>query len=438
MFLFPIYGHGSVVFSEIMYDLEGSDTNEWVEVQNTSTEDIDISGWKLFENNVNHTLKIFNGDIVLKAGEYAIIANDANAFLNAYPNVSFAVFDSVFSLSNTGEQLVLRNDLNVDKDTFSYTNGMGGNGDGNSLQKIGNSWGSGQPTPGLQNSWSQVAGTSTEETNNNSSNNENNSGNVSGVNKVQSKLLSIYTSPIREFDFLEPKFAVNAGPDRITAVGNSVEFKAETNEENLNEGRGASFSWSFGDGSMKYGSNVTYSYRTSGEYIVVVNAEKGQFESADQILVKVIDPKISLSQDGTGNIIVTNKSDDDINLYQWKISHLGKEFVFPKDTIILKGKSITLHSEVTQLSVVSSVPPLLFDPRGLLHLYTATKQFSGSVYSGNISSSVPDKSNQLKMETDSGSLNATLVVDVENKKEVLGEKRTFWNSLKDVFVRLID
>jgi hypothetical protein len=137
--------------SEIMYDLaEGSDSGrEWVEVYNESGTAVDLADWKLFENSTNHGLKAL-GASVLAPGAYAVIADNPDKFKNDHPSYAGLLFDSAFSLNNTGETLILRccgKELS-DVDTVVYSNEQGGAGDGASLSRSGSSWVSTDPTPG--------------------------------------------------------------------------------------------------------------------------------------------------------------------------------------------------------------------------------------------------------------------------------------------------
>jgi len=55
VFFFTNTAFAQVAITEIMYDLEGSDSGrEWVEIHNTSSAEIDLADWKLYENNTNH------------------------------------------------------------------------------------------------------------------------------------------------------------------------------------------------------------------------------------------------------------------------------------------------------------------------------------------------------------------------------------------------
>jgi len=68
LLIFPGGLYSQVVITEVMYDLEGSDSGrEWVEIVNLSSQTLDISLWKFFENGTNHGLALFQGEINLES-----------------------------------------------------------------------------------------------------------------------------------------------------------------------------------------------------------------------------------------------------------------------------------------------------------------------------------------------------------------------------------
>ncbi|MDP6527582.1 MAG: lamin tail domain-containing protein, partial [Candidatus Pacebacteria bacterium] len=95
--LLPGTAFSQVVIGEIMYDLEGSDTDrEWIEIFNESSSSVDLSGWRFFEGTSNHKLTLKQGGATLESGEYAVIVDDDVTFLIDWPNYSGALFDSSF------------------------------------------------------------------------------------------------------------------------------------------------------------------------------------------------------------------------------------------------------------------------------------------------------------------------------------------------------
>lgn len=151
-FFLPLHAFASVIITEIMYDAPGSDERrEWIEVHNPGDAPVLLSEWKLFEGGVNHKLVVYSGDLELKSGAYAVLASDAETFVEEYPDFTGVLFDTAFTsgLKNSeGETLTFRNATLSDVDSVQYDPALGAAGDGNSLQRIGDSWRSLAPTPG--------------------------------------------------------------------------------------------------------------------------------------------------------------------------------------------------------------------------------------------------------------------------------------------------
>lgn len=149
--ILPLSASAQVVISEIMYDVEGTDSDrEWIEVHNTGNESVDLTQWKFFESNSNHGLTAYQGGEMLTPGGYAVIVDAPAKFLLDWPSFSGQIFDSSFALNNTGETLVLRccgKDLS-DRDSVTYNATGGGTGDGLSLHRNGSSITAAQPSPG--------------------------------------------------------------------------------------------------------------------------------------------------------------------------------------------------------------------------------------------------------------------------------------------------
>jgi len=142
----------SLEISEIMYDLKsGSDDGrEWVEIYNNSDEISDFSTYKFFEADTNHKLSVVQGSIKIEPYGYALIVSDFAKFKIDWPNLLSNIFDSTFSLSNSGEYLAIKNSEQV-ADSYFYNSSLGGAGNGKSLQKINGTWTSATPTPGSEN-----------------------------------------------------------------------------------------------------------------------------------------------------------------------------------------------------------------------------------------------------------------------------------------------
>ena len=159
---FPCFGQ--VVINEIMYNPSGDDTkHEWIEIYNKGSTEVNITGWKFYEDDTNHKLNLTQGSWIISARGYAVIADDADQFLLDYSDYNGTLFDSSFSLHNTGETIAIKEGSSgpiVDSVTYNESNGWKEAKDGNSLQRINPSqnlsnnstnWIAFPPSPGKRN-----------------------------------------------------------------------------------------------------------------------------------------------------------------------------------------------------------------------------------------------------------------------------------------------
>lgn len=112
-----------VVFSELFYDTPGSDTvEEWIELYNNSPVAIDISGWKITDNNGDGSSYTIPADSIIQAGSYFTVAKDSTGFTNLYGYAADA-YGSIPSMNNDGDALILTNKNGLVKDAVGYEGG---------------------------------------------------------------------------------------------------------------------------------------------------------------------------------------------------------------------------------------------------------------------------------------------------------------------------
>lgn len=132
-----------LVISEIMYDLDGSDSNrEWVEVYNGGAESVEILGgsgdgtWR-FNDGANHIINLIQGEGSVAPSQYFIIASNAEVFLSEHPGFGGMVFDTVMSLSNSSSTIYLSFDGGQSAGILAcYEETWGAGGNGKTLEKI--------------------------------------------------------------------------------------------------------------------------------------------------------------------------------------------------------------------------------------------------------------------------------------------------------------
>ncbi len=191
----------ALIISEIMYDLSGSDSGrEWIEIYNDESIALNLTGWKFFEGGTSHLLSLISGSFILNPGDYAIISENDAQFLLDNPGFSgVALFDSSFSLSNSGETLAIKNNSLEIINSITYSSNDGANGDGNSLQICDGIWKGTSPTPGSANICQTQTPQMQNQTQTQTQNNQNN--NLSSAKPVIEVAYPKNASLNQEFNF---------------------------------------------------------------------------------------------------------------------------------------------------------------------------------------------------------------------------------------------
>lgn len=345
LFLLPNILFADVVITEIMYDLEGTDSGrEWIEVFNDSSSDINLESWYFFEANTNHSLTSVKGSSVLSPGGYAVIVSDPDKFLADHPGFSGSIFDSSFSLSNDSETVSIRNTNKDDVDIVSYSSSWGANGNGYSLQNDG-SWSEASPTPGEGFDGGGVVSTYNNEDQDDENESEDNSGGGSNQEPDNVSSLRIRTDP------------------QTLVVGIPIKFEADCK---TNKGALIRYGWNFGDGTTDEGREPEHIYDYPGTYVVKVYAKpRNQEKIYTQRNIRVLENPVSISdvtfgQDG--KITLLNQASSDIDISKWQIKVNGSVFVFPDLTYIAARGNLAITSNVLGFQFYEY--PVLMTPEG--------------------------------------------------------------------------
>lgn len=390
----------AMMITEIYYDPEGTDAgHEWIEIYNDSNESIDITGWKLFEANVNHGLTAYSGDTIINSGEYAIIADQPATVVNDFPEIA-TVFDSVFSLNNTGETIALKNQSLVVVDQIVYASTQGGSEDGNSLNMVNGSLVPRTPTPGRA-AAAEVAPSETEEeeaagTEDDTSDNTNTSSGTTtdaGSNIDENQTVTSAAASYNDGDAStkDPRYTVSLSVDTVISAHDPVAFEGivKRDEAILLKGR---FRWSLGDGTTFEKNKLVpfeYTYDTPGRYVVVLEYFRTYFDEKPlvrvQKTIRVISGDITITAvDTQGTITISNNEQSVIDLSGWRIVSAGTTFVFGDNTFILQGDTLAIPYRVHKLAVSPNSFVVLQKPDGVLvsrypkpyHATTTTQEIS--------------------------------------------------------------
>jgi beta-lactamase superfamily II metal-dependent hydrolase len=120
-------GDIKVVISEVFYDTPGTDSEEeWIELYNNSPVTVDISGWKIIDNNGSGSSYTIPQGSTMDAGTYFTIAANSTGFNNLYGYDADA-YGTIPGLNNDGDALVLRNKSAADMDAVGWEGGYNSN-----------------------------------------------------------------------------------------------------------------------------------------------------------------------------------------------------------------------------------------------------------------------------------------------------------------------
>ena len=366
LFFAPFILNAQIIITEVMYNPDGTDSGrEWVEIYNSGSESLDISDYKLLENNVNHKLSAHDpsdaGNLLIGAGEYAIIADNSTKFLADYTEKGLLI-DSAFSLKNTGEEVSIVNPTEEIIDSFSYLPELGADGTGNSLQLINlsgnstqNDWIPAEPTPFVSNKTEAVD--ETVDSGESTGSGSNSSSNSSSGSSTRSSSQSTHSSISDVFNY-KPKIdlKISSGRERYVTINTEIEFELIHNQESS---KGISTVWSMGDGTQVRGKKINHIYTSAGDYNVILNAKNKTEKTTSRTKVYVSEPLIELNYSIWGktvDVLLKNTSKKELNIGDFYVvlssSNRKKTFKIAPDTIIDPNQVLNLNSKITNFELI--------------------------------------------------------------------------------------
>jgi hypothetical protein len=363
-FAFAHSAYASFEITEIMYDVNGSDTNrEWIEVQNTGSSPDDLSKWHFYSDKTSHSLTPDTVSLV-PAGEYAVIAQNVAKFKIDWPNFSGILFDSSWTgFDNSGATIALKDPSLAIVSSVTYSSSMGAAGDGNSLQQINASWVAAVPTPGVA---YQPADTSTP------------SAPAPAVVATPPSPASSSGGgvgiPIKTKEASVPQISTDIVCKNLVVAGVAFPVDSVTlgySKEPLIQGY---LSWNFGDGMTKKQTThepFEYTYDYPGEYVMTLAYSQSYYTSkpnaTDRVIVKVIPAGIAVSSIGTLSdpyVEIENTSAYEIPLSGWILKSGERVFTVPPDTVILPHKKLKFSGRVTGFAFADLQKVSLLYPSG--------------------------------------------------------------------------
>lgn len=351
--------YASVLINEIAWmGTVVSANDEWIELYNTGTLPIDLSGWTLRADDGVPSITL-SGTIA--GNGYFLLERTSDESVPAIPA------DQIYagSLGNElGETLRLKNangdDVDVVVGGSNWENIGGDNTTKDTGQRVASGWATGAPTPRAENTATagEVAGASTVSSTDPAAGGETAVASGSGSSSGGSVVKSPYP---------RKNIVVEAGEDLRAFTASPVVFSGSSTglyNEPLSR---ATYRWNFGDGMIGVGPTVSHEYEFPGAYVVTLEVFLAEYHDSDRLTVSVTDPDVIISKVVSGDrgyVELTDRTDREMDLSGWSLSDGGAvPFIFAPNSIILPKRTF-LISHHTSGVAPAAVSIALRDPRG--------------------------------------------------------------------------
>jgi len=375
-FVSPTFARADVLINEVAWmGTADSQYGEWVELYNTGSGSVSLSGWKLYKGD-GSTL-VFTLSKTISAGGYLIIERTTASSPDPLPNINDESGPFGGSgLLNSGENLVLKDANGATSDALDFSSGWpaGDNTTKETMQKSGSSWITAPATPDTATTGtipdSGTGGTNTTTDNGSTADTTpDQTPKKAPVYKISAQIITNTT-------------AVSGIPSTFSHITLGADHQPVFS---------GVWVWNFGDGTTRQDTVApqifTHTFPYPGDYSVTLEFKSLMSLSApdatDRMVVSVIVPQVvisNISYDGAGGIELSNASGIDMDISGWVIRSGGNIFMFPRNTTILQGKKLMLSSAVLGLNVTQGqTMALLYPDNTLASIFpTAPKEIIGN------------------------------------------------------------
>jgi hypothetical protein len=286
------------------------------------------------------------GGATIDAGEYIILADDSAKFISDNSSYGGKVFDSSFSLSNSGESLSLKDSsLNIIS-TVNYNVALGAAGNGNTICDVSGVWAECQTTPGAINSSSNNSSNNNSTTTNSTSTDAttttaSTTTNTNSNSNTYSNSFSIPDSTNYRYGNLD----IKALRERSVIAGGEYVYSAKAfNYEGQSVSK-VQYFYSFGDGGGRESQgDAKYIYGYPGEYELNIEGSTNDGQGIAIMHVYVTRPDIVISEIGQSEAYIKlhNKTSRDLDLSNYIIDNGNGYFKIAKNTKIKSSGDLTL------------------------------------------------------------------------------------------------
>ena len=329
---------------------ESGQFGEWLELYNDGAE-TDLAGWKIYTS--GGTDLLFTLTKSISDGGYLIIERTTASMTDPLPAVNdeSGTFGSG-GLSNDGEHLVLKDANGNLIQSLNFTSGWpaGNPASKETMQWNGADWITAEPTPKAPTG--------------NTAPLEDEEENEEEITEVVSESKSKGSTP----KTVNPYIKIILPENIYSHIQNKYHAEIQLKEGTRHPTRGI-YRWNFGDGTAFEQTDkinpIFHTYKYPGRYTIwfgyypSIFSEEPELSDTETITVSV--PEISVDVVDGSAIVITNETDEIVDLSDWIISSAGMTARIPKMTILSEGGKIHIPSTVLGLTLGRNAKILMPD-----------------------------------------------------------------------------
>ncbi len=309
----PYLTFADVEIVKVMCNPIGSDSDgEWVQIKNTGSSDIDLTGWK-FNDGSNHILNAppkngGKGSLLISPGDEAYLANKADKV-----NLTGTVIDTVMSLNNKQDTISLVEGNGTVHTSISYD------------------------ATGLSEGELCYGGTASSGSDTDNSSSE--------TKSIQFKTVTIEPPADVHLRITVPE---------VSFVGSGVAGVAELYSATGKVVSSRDIFWNFGDGVTFQGKEFNHIYKIPGTYTISAYVKYDNLFDSQEKNIEIKPLKIRVFVPKNAEYVeVFNDADSALNIGGWRLSSGSSYFIFPKNTKIPAKNSVPFHKDILKLPMLA-------------------------------------------------------------------------------------
>ena len=357
---FPGVSQAAIIINEIAWmGSSGSANHEWIELYNTSSDPIDVTGWTI-KDGLNLNINLSTSTITIGGGVYAVLERTSD---ESAPGSAFFIYTG--ALVNTGVTLTLRDAQGQIVDQVAGGENWQGVGGNNATKETAqyttNGWVTDVPTPGARNNTGRVTTTSPDPSPDSS---PHSSQATSSVVVTSPSVRTRAGSQTVSLTLPDATLKLRIEGQTLAYVNQPLRFLGVASGVAPRIIDSLRYHWNFGDTNTATGSKeVRHRFAYPGSYVITLRAGYARHEQVVRHEITVLPVTFSISTSERGDIQLHNDAPYDVDISNYRLVG-GGSITLPPHSIILPRATITVPRE--RLDTLPNSLVALYDEFGNL------------------------------------------------------------------------